>query len=72
MPEMKKIVRYISSAFILLWIIGVVYRTWFIPTSGGLQYYTTLDAITDGSLIIGIIGFIVSAFIKKPAEEKNE
>jgi len=72
---MKKIVKYISFAFILLWILGVAYRIWFDTSSGQFisqQTYTILDGITDGSLILGIIGFIVSAIIKKPTGSKTE
>lgn len=63
---MKKRVRYISFGFILLWLIGVVYRIWSASASSGfitVQKYTVLDAITDVSLIIGIVGLFVNIFI---------
>ena len=72
---MKKKVRYISLAFILLWIIGVAYRIWSAQQVTGsvtMATYTVFDAITDGSLVIGVIGLVVSVFIKKPAEKTNK
>ena len=76
---MKKIFKRVGLAFIAFWLLGVVYRLFFEKTPSGIhqEMYTVLDAVIDGSLIIGIILLIVSVFFKKPKkldgeEEKGE
>ena len=76
---MKKIFKRVGLAFILFWLLGVVYRLFLEKTPSGVyqEMYTALDAVIDGSLIIGIILLIVSVFFKKPKmlvgeEEKGE
>lgn len=76
---MKKIFKRVGLAFIAFWLLGVVYRLFFEKTPIGIhqEMYTALDAVIDGSLIIGIILLIVSVFFKKPKmldgeEEKGE
>lgn len=69
---MKKKIKYISLVFLLIWIIGVIFRIWDHNTNVGfgLKTYSTFDAITDASLILGIVGIIAGAFIKDPSDEE--
>ncbi len=68
---MKKKIKYISLIFLVIWIIGVIYRIWDHNSNVGfgLKTYSVFDAITDASLILGIVGIITSAFIKNPSEK---
>ena len=62
---MKKILKRIGLFLITFWLLGVVYRIFIEKPSAGMQYYTYIDALIDGSLIVGIIILIISVFIKK-------
>jgi len=69
---MKKKIKYISLIFLMVWIIGVIYRIWDHNTNVGfgLKTYSVFDLITDASLILGIVGFIASAFFKNSSEKE--
>ena len=69
---MKKKIKYISVIFLLTWIGGVIYRIWEHSNQVGftLKTYTIFDGITDVSFVVGVIGLIMSAFLKNPTENK--
>jgi len=73
---MKKILKRISISLIMIWLIGVVYRIFFAKASGGAfvqqARYTQFDALIDGSLIVGIVLLIISAFFKKPGKSVSD
>jgi hypothetical protein len=73
---MKKTIKRIGFALIVFWLLGVVYRMFFEKASSGALFtqvtYTTLDAVIDGSLIVGIILLIVGAFVGRREKSSQE